>query len=70
MRTKKTKKPTGVLKNVMQEYQKGCKNNIRAEEEQTTAAQAQQHEDEEVNIGRRPKKTKNKTKQKADMSSE
>ena len=37
IRTKMTKKPTGVLKNVMQD-QKGCKkNNIRAEEEQTTA---------------------------------
>ena len=33
IRIKKTKKLTGVLKNVMQEDQKGCKkNNIRAEE--------------------------------------
>ena len=67
---KKTEKPTGVLENVMED-QKGCKkNNIRAEEEQITAARAHQHEDEEVNTGRRPKKTKNKTKQKAYMSSE
>ena len=30
IRTKKTQKPTGVLKNVMQEDQKGCKeNNVR-----------------------------------------
>ena len=43
--TKKTKKRTGALKNVMQD-QKGCKkNNIRAEEEQITA-RAKQHEDE------------------------
>ena len=27
IRTKKKKKPSGVLKNVMQEYQKGCKKN-------------------------------------------
>ena len=34
--------------------QKGCKkNNIRAEEEQTTAARTKQHEDEE-DIGIRP----------------
>ena len=47
-RTKKTQKPTGVLKNVMQEDQKGCKkNSIRAEEEQITAARAKQHKDEE-----------------------
>ena len=33
IRTEKTKNPTGVLKNVMQEDQKGCKkNNIRPEE--------------------------------------
>ena len=35
IRTKKTKKPTGVLKNVMQD-QRGCKN-IRTEEEQSNA---------------------------------
>ena len=49
--TKKTKKkePTGVLNNVMQEDQKGCKkNNIRVEEEQTTAARTKQHEDEKI----------------------
>ena len=61
--TKKTKKPTGVLKNVMQEDQKGCKkNNIRAEEEHITAARAKQHEDEEEYTVIRPKKTKNKQK--------
>ena len=54
----------------MQADQKACKNNIRAEEEQITAARGHNHEDEEVNNGRRPKKTKNKTKQKAYMSSE
>ena len=49
-RTKKTtkKKQTRVLKNVMQEDQKGCKkDNIRAEEEQITAARTKQHEDED-----------------------
>ena len=51
--TKKTKKPTGVLKNVMQEDQKGCKKNIRAEQERITAARTKQHEDEE-DIGIRP----------------
>ena len=67
--TKKTKKPTGVLKNVMQEDQKGCeKNNIRAEEEHITAARAKQHEDEEEYTVIRPKKTKNK--KKADRSSD
>ena len=35
----------------MQEDQKGCKNNIRAEEEQITAARAKQHEDEEEVTG-------------------
>ena len=38
----------------MQADQKACKNNIRAEEEQTTAARAKQHEDEEVNTGIKP----------------
>ena len=52
-RTKETKKPTGVLKNVMQEDQKGCKN-IRAEEEQITAARTKQREDEEEDTGMRP----------------
>ena len=37
--------------------QKGSKN-IRAEEEQITAARAKQHEDEEEDTGIRPKKTK------------
>ena len=46
IRTTKTKKPTGVLKNVTQD-QKGCNKNICAEEEQITAARAKQHEDEE-----------------------
>ena len=44
----------------MQEDQKGCKNNIRAEEEQITVARAKQHEDEEEDTGIRPKKTKDK----------
>ena len=45
---------------MMQEDQKGCKkNNIRAEEEQITAARAKQHEDEEEDTGIRPKKDKN-----------
>ena len=38
----------------MQGDQKGCKNNIRAEEEQTTAARTKQHEDEEEETGIRP----------------
>ena len=61
IRTKKTKKkPTVVLKNVMQD-QKGCKkNNMRADEEQITAARAKQHEDEEKDTGIRPKKTTKK----------
>ena len=42
--------------------------NIRAEEEQRTAARPKQHEDEEEDTGIRPKKTKDK--QKADRSSE
>ena len=54
IRSRKTeKKPTGVLKNVMQENPKGSKNNIRAEEEQMTAARAKQHEREE-DAGIRP----------------
>ena len=53
----------------MQEDQKGCKkNNVRAEEEQTTAARAKQHGDEEKDIGIRPKKPKDR--KKADRSSE
>ena len=47
----------------MQEDQKGCKkNNIRAEEEQITAAREKQHEDEEEDIGIRPKNTNDKKK--------
>ena len=54
---------------MMQEDQKGFnKNNIRAEEEQITAARSNQHEDKEEDTGIRPKKTKDK--QKADRSSE
>ena len=42
------KKPTGFLNSVMQEDQKGCKdNNVRGEEEKTTAARTKQHEDKE-----------------------
>ena len=45
----------------MEEDQKGCKkNNIRAEEEQITAARAEQHNDEEEDTGIRPKKTRKK----------
>ena len=70
IRTEETKKPTGVLKNVMQD-QKGCENNnIRAKEQQITAARAKQHEDEEEDTGIRPKKTKTKNKKTADRSSE
>ena len=48
MALQRQKKPTGVLKNVIQEDQKGCKkNNIRAEEEQKTTARTKQREDEE-----------------------
>ena len=55
LRTKKAKKPTGVLNNMMQEDQKGCKkNNIRAEEEQITAARTKQHEGDEEDTGIRP----------------
>ena len=61
IRTKMTKKPTGVLKNVMQEDQKGCKN-IRAEEEQITAARTKQREDEEEDAGIRPAGRENKGK--------
>ena len=57
---KTSKKPTGVLKIVMQD-QKDCKN-IRAEEEQITAARAKPHEDEEENTGIRPNKKKTKKK--------
>ena len=40
---------------MMQEDQKGCiKNNIRAEEERTTAARTKQHKDEEEDSGIRP----------------
>ena len=46
------------MKNVMQD-QKGCKNNIRAEEEQITAARAKQQEDEEEDAGIRAKNTRN-----------
>ena len=43
----------------MQEDQKGYKNNnIRAEEEQITAARAKQHEDEEEDTDIRPKNDK------------
>ena len=46
------KKPTGVLKNVMHEDQRGCKkNNVRAEEEQITAVRTKQHEDGEEDTG-------------------
>ena len=43
----------------MQEDQKGCKNNIRAEEEQVTAARMQQQEEEE-DTGIRPAGSENK----------
>ena len=53
----------------MQEDQKGCKkNNVRAEEEQATAARTKQHEDEEIDTGIRPagrKKLGNKERNKA-----
>ena len=45
---------------MMQEDQKGYKNNnIRAEEEQITAARAKQHEDEEEDTGIRPARREN-----------
>ena len=45
----------------MQEDQKGCKkNNIRAEEEQITAARTKQHEDVEGDTGIRPAGRENK----------
>ena len=54
-KNRKEKKPTGFLKNVTQEDHKDCKkNNIRAEEEQKTAARTKQHEDEEDYTGIRP----------------
>ena len=55
---------------MMQEDQKGCKkNNIRVEEEQTTAARTKHHEGEEEDTGIRPagrknKETKRETRQK------
>ena len=59
IRTKRTKKKTTrVLKNVMQEDQRGCKKNMRAEEGQMTAARTKQHEDEEEDTGKRPNRTK------------
>ena len=62
IRTKKTKtkKPTGVLKNAMQDQKDFKKNNVRAVEEQITAARTKQHEDEKEDTGTRPKKTKKK----------
>ena len=39
---------------MMQDDQKGCKNNIRAEKEQITAARTKQHEDKEEDTGIRP----------------
>ena len=40
---------------MMQEDQKGCKkNNIRAEEKQTTDARTKQHEDKEEDTGIKP----------------
>ena len=39
---------------MIQEDQKRCKNNRRAEEEQITAAQTKQHEDKEEDTGIRP----------------
>ena len=51
---RRRKKSTGVLKNVIQEDQKRCKNNRCAEEEQITAAQTKQHEDKEEDTGIRP----------------
>ena len=49
------KQPTGVLKNVMQEDQNGCKkNNIHAEEEQITAGRTKQRDEEEEDTGIRP----------------
>ena len=64
IRTTKTKKPTGVLKNVTQD-QKGCNKNICAEEEQITAARAKQHEDEEEDTGiNKVEKDKKKKKKK------
>ena len=54
IRPKNKKKTTGVLKNVMQEDQKGCKKNINVEEEQTTAARTKQHEGEEADTDIRP----------------
>ena len=54
LKTVRTKKTTGVLKNLTDD-QRGCKkNNIRAEEEQISAARTKQHEDEEEDTGVRP----------------
>ena len=47
--------------NVMHD-QKGCKKNVRAEEEQITAARTTQHNDEEEGTGIRPKSQRTKTK--------
>ena len=63
MALQRQKKPTGVLKNVIQEDQKGCKkNNIRAEEEQITAARAKHHEYEEKDTGHYAEKDKGQKK--------
>ena len=59
----KKKAETGVLNSVMQEDQKGCKrNNIRAEEEQITAARAKHHEYEEKDTGHYAEKDKGQKK--------
>ena len=59
LKTVRTKKTTGVLKNLTDD-QRGCKkNNIRAEEEPITTARAKQHQDEDEDTDIRPEKTKN-----------
>ena len=45
---------------MLQEDQKGCNNDIRAEEDQITAARAKQQKDEEEDTGIRAKKKKEK----------
>ena len=47
---------------MMQEDQKGCKKtNVRAEEEQITAARTKQHEDKEEDTGIRPARREKKS---------
>ena len=55
---------------MIQEDQKDCKNNTRAEEKQVIAAETKQHEDEEQGAGKRPAGRENKGKKKETRQNE